>query len=239
MNKVFRLGSICLGLVILLPVIYEIFSMAGTILLGEELIAHNPWLTTVVSYTPVFILVILYLKATLEPLKKYGFRKNTQYIFLSIGLGISAAILQYIADINEVIYQNSAGEFINIFQALNVPVDPSFGAAIGFLFAWAIIGPLTEDFLFRGLIQTELHKHTKEWSAILIVVFLEILLHGPTILSNTYLSDFWSMRYSMSYIILYGIASSWVYAKTRSLVGPLIIHALGNGGQLIIYWILM
>ena len=39
------------------------------------------------------------------------------------------------------------------------------------------------------------------------------------------------------YVAIFGVLAGWVYARTKSLVGPLLIHGIGNAGELILYWL--
>jgi membrane protease YdiL (CAAX protease family) len=208
-------------LVLLFPIVQVIFKQLGIVLFGVEVFSSQPWLHTIFSHLIILFLLFFYLKATLEPLKNWGFVYSKQYLWLSVGIGVVASIVLYLIDIAQ-----------GFFEIYSVPADPTFFVALGFVLAWGVIGPLTEEILFRGIIQTTLRKKIGVgWVAIAGTVFLEVFMHAG-ILSGGFSG--WAM---LSYVFVFSLAASLVYARTRSLVGPLLIHAIGNVGELLIYWI--
>jgi uncharacterized protein len=93
----------------------------------------------------------------------------------------------------------------------------AFTPALGYF--WLVLGisiltPITEELLFRGIIQGELRKAMPEWAAILIQGIVFAAFHVQPI--------------QISYVLLPGILLGIVYAWTRSLWIPIIMHMAFN-----------
>ncbi|MBP8989061.1 MAG: CPBP family intramembrane metalloprotease [Clostridia bacterium] len=93
----------------------------------------------------------------------------------------------------------------------------AFGADIGYL--WLILGisimtPIAEELLFRGIIQGELRKAMPEWAAIIVQGLVFAAFHWQPI--------------QVSYVLLPGLALGLVYALTRSIWAPIIMHITFN-----------
>ena len=84
----------------------------------------------------------------------------------------------------------------------------------GFLFLGLVVGPVMEEVVFRGYLQSALARRMPAWAAITITSFLFMLGHGPTIL--------WPMYF------LYSVAWGWIFMHTRSLKAAIAIHILSN-----------
>lgn len=212
----------CLILIIVFPLVSAIFRQAARIVFGEELIQTYPFLGGLTSYMIILFLLVFYLYATLEPLRNYGFLYSKKLLMTSTAIGVIAAVVLYMVD-------KEAGAY----QALGVPASPSVIAVIGFLVFWAIIGPLVEEVLFRGIIQTTFSKHfSGDVIPIVATVTLEVIMHMGVLGGGV------SSYAMLGYVAVFSTAASIVYARTKSLLGPFLIHALGNGGELILYWLL-
>lgn len=117
-------------------------------------------------------------------------------------------ILLWLADINPHI-DRLLTEYMETASA--------FTPALGYI--WLILGisiltPITEELLFRGIIQGELRKAMPEWAAILIQGIVFAAFHVQPI--------------QISYVLLPGILLGLVYAWTRSLWIPIIMHMVFN-----------
>lgn len=91
-----------------------------------------------------------------------------------------------------------------------------------------ILGPLVEEIAFRGLIQTRFEAWlgtTKSWILSSLVFgfyhFLAWFLIGGKMLSVYYLAQ-------LMYVTLFGMLLGIVFAKTRSLLPPFLLHAVNN-----------
>lgn len=78
----------------------------------------------------------------------------------------------------------------------------------------AIIGPIAEELLFRGLMLGSLSKHCNKWLAIIATSLIFGLVHGHPI--------------GIIYASCLGILMGWLYCKTESLIAPIIFHMIYN-----------
>lgn len=84
----------------------------------------------------------------------------------------------------------------------------------GFLLLALIVGPIMEEVVFRGYLQSSLTKRIPAWAAILITSVVFTAGHSPMIL--------WPMYF------LFSITWGWIYLKTGSLKMAILIHVLSN-----------
>ena len=217
MRRLLTLLATYAGLLILTPVIFDIFRFAGLQFVSESLLAQHGWIPYLLTYTPVLLLLFIFLKATLRPAKNYGFRYSSEWLGVSVVIGLVSAVVIFL---------------FGRVSTLGVPSDPSMLVALGYLLSMALVGPLVEEFFFRGFMQTALtkainHRYSTHFAIALTVLF-EVLFHGT---ESTWIQ--------IGYLAFFGAAACIVYARTKSLLGPFIIHALGNGGALILFWVLV
>jgi len=218
----------------LLPLILSIFGAAGMILFGEALLRQEPWLSWVARFLPLLVLLMIYVFATLDPARERGLFWSKQMLWFSLGIGVLAGAVLYIIDV-----------VFDKFAEFTIPADPTLSVALGYVFALGILVPFTEELLFRGLIQTELAKRIKSsWKvhpAIWIAVGLEVLAHASGALffteSSQIIPALLSRLPQLVYVLVFGAIGGWVYHRTKSLTGPILIHALGNVGELLLYWL--
>ncbi len=213
---------------LLLPVLLGIFYQAGVIIVGQELLAAHPWMSWALQFIPLVVLLLIYVFATLDPIKQHGLFWSNKMLGLSIGVGCCAGAVLYIMDI-----------FTNHFSALGIPEQVTFSTGLGYLLMLGVLVPFAEELLFRGLIQTEFTKRIRsDWKihpAIWIAVGLEVLAHASLLTRG--FDGFWMRAPHLLYVLLFGAIGGWVYHKTQSLTGPFLIHALGNAIELILYWL--
>ncbi len=91
------------------------------------------------------------------------------------------------------------------------------GSALGmtsFLILALIVGPVMEEFIFRGYLQSALAQRMPGWGAISITSLLFMAGHSPTIL--------WPMYF------IYSVAWGWIFMDTKSLKMAIAIHMLSN-----------
>lgn len=84
----------------------------------------------------------------------------------------------------------------------------------GFLVLALISGPVMEEVIFRGYLQSALARRMPGWGAITIASLIFMAGHGPTVL--------WPMYF------IYSVAWGWVFMRTRSLKMAILIHMLSN-----------
>ena len=85
---------------------------------------------------------------------------------------------------------------------------------IGFLILALVVGPVMEEVVFRGYLQSALARRMPGWGAVLITSFVFMAGHGPTIL--------WPMYF------IYSVAWGWIFMHTGSLKTAIFIHMLSN-----------
>ncbi len=78
----------------------------------------------------------------------------------------------------------------------------------------AIVGPIAEEVLFRGLMLGSLSKRCNKWLAIVATSLIFGLVHGHPI--------------AIIYASCLGILMGWLYCKTESLLAPIIFHMIYN-----------
>lgn len=216
MRKLLSLIVVYAALLVIAPVLLDIFRLAGMQFVSEEVLNTHGWLEQLFSYTPIFLLILAFLLSRLTPFDKLGFVFKKDYVAVSIGLGVLAALTSWA---------------LNTLGGSGLTTQPSFFVAIGYLLVWGLFAPLVEEIFFRSIIQTSLQNAISTVHAPTIVIGLtalfEVLFHLPITQVTTGL-----------YLSAFAVAASIVYYKTRSLLGPYLIHAIGNSGALILYWVL-
>lgn len=209
------------------------------------------WLPDAIGYTIVYLFMLFYMRTTFEPLATYGYRWSKDYVLWSLYIGIASGVIIFFVD-----YQ--AG-----LDKLHVP-GFSFAVLIGYVISWALLPALVEETLFRGVIQGYFAKHLKReftsqriHAAVFVAVGFELLFHivfpiyygmtttdpvsGSLVLDPS-LHRMWlnvvSTLPQLIYVLVFGIISGIIYQRTKSLVGPMLMHALGNFVELILIWLL-
>ena len=89
----------------------------------------------------------------------------------------------------------------------------AYGMA-GFMVLALIAGPVFEEFMFRGYLQSALMRRMSKWRAITITSLVFMAGHGPQIL--------WPMYFA------YSAAWGWIFVHTRSLKTAIAFHMLSN-----------
>jgi uncharacterized protein len=82
------------------------------------------------------------------------------------------------------------------------------------VFAIAVIAPLIEELLFRGLLQKSLMNHVPAWGAIVLSAFIFAAVH--------------MQLYAMPALMALGAAFGYIYYKTGSLRMTIVLHMVNN-----------
>jgi membrane protease YdiL (CAAX protease family) len=90
----------------------------------------------------------------------------------------------------------------------------SISAMVAFLSLALFIGPVMEEVVFRGYLQSSLSKKMPLWAAISVTSLVFMAGHSPIIL--------WPMYF------VYSVSWGWVMVRTGSLKMAILIHALSN-----------
>lgn len=100
-------------------------------------------------------------------------------------------------------------QMFNYIQSHAGPLEMS-----GFMLLALIIGPIMEEFVFRGYLQSSLQLKMPSWAAILITSIVFTIGHNPMVL--------WPMYF------LYSATWGWILNRTGSLKMAILIHMLSN-----------
>ena len=82
----------------------------------------------------------------------------------------------------------------------------------------AVMAPLTEEILFRGLMLGALSKACNKWFAIVATAIVFGLVHGHPI--------------GIIYASCLGLILGWLYIKSGSIIAPMLFHAVYNFASL-------
>ncbi len=101
-------------------------------------------------------------------------------------------------------------------QMLTYVLDTgSYSLFAAFMALAFIIGPIVEEVLFRGYLQSALMQRFSSWSAILLTSVAFMLIHGPLILWPIY--------------FLHSVLLGWIRARSNSVKAAILFHMLTNG----------
>lgn len=84
----------------------------------------------------------------------------------------------------------------------------------GFLLLALLVGPIMEEIVFRGYLQSSLARKIPLWAAVLLTSIVFTIGHSPMIL--------WPMYF------LYSATWGWILVRTGSLKMAILIHILSN-----------
>ncbi len=112
--------------------------------------------------------------------------------------------------------RSADSDYINILLAFKPKGVLHFAAiALGL----AVITPVGEELLYRGLVQSVLHRNMRPALAIVLAAFLFAISHGAL--------------YLIPGTAALGLLIGFVFYRTGNLVYPVLIHALINGASLV------
>lgn len=222
-----------LVVITLLPLGIDVFGNTGAMLVGEDVLYKHGWLATFFAYGPVLLLILIYLKASFEPFERFGLRWSRKWLAASVAIGALSALAIYGVDIAT-----------GTLSSFDVPLAPTLAVTLGYLLAWGVLAPFTEELLFRGVIQSVLSwRIASDWPvhpAVLLASGFEVLMHlsVPIYFSGDALGAAGATVPQLLYVAVFGLIGGYVYQRTQSLVGPVLIHGLGNMGELALFWLL-
>lgn len=184
-------------------------------------------LMTVIKYaiTIWFVFMIFRFGPEKFDLSKIGIRKIpfiNRIAELMMGAGgyctalplvISAALIYRSLTGSDPVSQNPAFNFMN---KMNSPLQ------IGLLFLLVgIIGPIFEEFLFRGVLYTSLRRHLTAPVSIFLISFLFAFIHfDPNVMLG---------------LFILGMVMNVLYEKTGSLIPSIVTHCLWNSVTFFLY----
>ncbi len=218
--QVFMLGFFFVGQ-FLLPFIF------GALVSPGSLNMRGQGLYVFVSYALMSILTIGVLYLSIKsylPLPADWFKFNWKSNWLLWGIGgylVATPIVIVVSILNEKIWQGQGGS--NPLLQIVLEGKDSTALLLFFLTA-AVAAPLFEEFLFRGFLLPSLTRYVPVWAAIC----LSGLLFGVAHLSLSEIIPLTTL----------GIILGIVYARTKNLLAPMLLHSLWNSTTLISLYIL-
>lgn len=126
------------------------------------------------------------------------------FVLISIAFSISVFWLQLFA-----LYPIFPGFVDFLLEPIPMPENPIY--LVISLVSIAIIGPIAEEFIFRGVLLHRMMKKTSMWGGILISSILFGLLHADVVGA-----------------FIFGVITSLLYLKTRNLLIPILMHIINN-----------
>ena len=95
---------------------------------------------------------------------------------------------------------------------------PSLGGLIVTVVVAAVVAPVTEEIMFRGVLQPFFRRYLGGAGSIIVVAVLFSLVHEPT------------SRFMMTPALIFplALALGYCYHRTQSLTAPILLHALHN-----------
>ena len=104
-----------------------------------------------------------------------------------------------------------------------VPEGFSWSGLIGMTLLAGIFVPFAEEFLFRGVIFRWMRQHTGFRTAAILSSAIFGLFHGvPAVIAGAF---------------VLGLISAWVYERSGSLWGAVVVHVLNNGVKVLLLYV--
>ena len=112
-------------------------------------------------------------------------------------------------------------------QAMNdSPSDPW---SIVIILLVVLVTPMAEEFAYRGLLQQGFRKlGAGRPSAVFLTSMFFVFMHIPVIPGA-------SMASAATTLLVLSLCLGWVYERTGRLIAPILVHALFNGSNLLLF----
>lgn len=153
----------------------------------------------------------------IRDLRAFGFRPASRHWLLAAAaMGVAAVGISILIEqvyFHFVTEPNTQGDFQAAAQS-------GIASLLVLIFAGAVLTPLGEEFVFRGVIANALNRYGA-WSGVLGSATIFAVAHGPSvILLNAF---------------LVGLLAAFAFRRTGSLWPGVVIHVVFNGLWLLIY----
>lgn len=150
------------------------------------------------SYIVSILNLLIFLPMLIREYKQYKdkYEGEIKYVFNMMILGFSLSMI-----LNFIIYILSPTDKINlnIFYVINI----------------AVVGPILEEYLFRGIVYNKLLEFNSEKKACLIATIIFAFMHI-------------NGMYNMIYAFIMGYILNIIYIKQKSLKSAIIFHIIIN-----------
>ena len=165
-----------------------------------DFISSNMILITIITFIVFFIIFyLLYKKYKINYTNKLSIKNILFLLILGFCLNITYNITM--SNINNIY------NFTNSYDSINIDL-------FTYIICTGILGPILEEFLFRGIIYNKLKKFNKNMTAIILTGLIFSLFHS-NIIQILY-------TFCLNFILIY------VYIKFKSLKAPIIVHIASN-----------
>lgn len=147
-----------------------------------------------------------------------GFLGVVALVGIGSALGFNVVVPTVLSIIQELINMvlSNFGNFkINLFASFEQTSEMIYAGPVWLqIFATAIVAPVMEEFLFRGLVYKRIRTYLKFVPTMLISSAIFGLMHGNIV--------------QFFYAFMIGMALAFVYEKFKNLWAPIIFHASAN-----------
>lgn len=166
----------------------------------QNYISDNALIITIITFIIFgFIFYKIYQKYHNTYNQKFGIKSIGFLIILGIALNLSYNLIM--GGLNSIVHFTNNYDTINISVAL-------------YIICTGILGPILEEFLFRGIVFNKLKAFNKQMKAILITTITFAIFHSNPI--------------QMLYAFCLGFILIYVYEKYKNLVAPILVHIASN-----------
>lgn len=211
---------------IVLPIIFSI-SLAFLGLDPSTLGLKAKAISVLISYLLMALGGLLVLYFSLKPFLPlsadwFRFKGSKNWVLWGFGGYLVALPLVVIVSwLNQQIWQGQGGS--NPIISLALEAQDTLALAI-FFFTASIAAPVFEEIIFRGFLLPSLTRYVPVWTSIVVssLVFAIAHLSLSEVLPLTTL----------------GMMLGFVYARSRNILAPMLLHSLWNGGTLLSLFVL-
>lgn len=166
----------------------------------QNYISDNALIITIITFIIFgFIFYKIYQKYYNTYNQKFGIKSIGFLIILGIALNLSYNLIMGVL--------NSIVHFTNNYDAINISMAL-------YIVCTGILGPILEEFLFRGIVFNKLKTFNKQMKAILITTITFAIFHSNPI--------------QMLYAFCLGFILIYVYEKYKNLAAPILVHIASN-----------
>ncbi len=197
--------------------------------LFERIISQLPYFETLITYVPIIILTFVFMMSAKADFHNSGMRFSKKLLPHSIFLGFISGFIMFVIDILFKVTERYGLKALTLHDFLM------------YLVVFGFVAAFTEEFLFRGVMQSsflEKFKTTfkffglKIHISVIIVAIYELLFHFVFLTMVVPFNPIYLGQ--LIYIFIFGVISCYIFQRTRSIIGPFLLHAIGNIVELLI-----
>jgi membrane protease YdiL (CAAX protease family) len=235
---ILKMLSVSVGVALLVILIDALLKSSAD---GRTLMATYPWLPAQLVHVPQFLLpFVLIVYITKGRLRTYGFNLGQDPHFTHkrvLAIGVVFGLIMSLKYIPQIVRTGS----VDVLR----PVTPE--NVIGQMtFQWIVVG-LSEETMFRGLIQTYLMRNLDGYTRLLghdfhIGTIIGAVFWGAFHFLNILVMPLGPVVFVVVLTTLIGLVLGYAYQRTGSLLTTIIVHNTIFGVPLtigyILYWLL-